>query len=49
MAQRHRCVICDLTFTCDFDLKIVQASSALFRRELVVMVIPLAQNMDYST
>ncbi|MGY3190607.1 ISL3 family transposase [Lysinibacillus sp. TE18511] len=32
---RHRCVACDLTFTYDFGLGIIQASSALFRKELV--------------
>ena len=32
---RHRCIACDLTFTYDFGLGIVQASSAMFRKELV--------------
>lgn len=32
---RHRCVDCDLTFTHDFGLQLIQYSSALFRRELV--------------
>lgn len=32
---RHRCVDCDLTFTHDFGLELIQSSSALFRRELV--------------
>lgn len=32
---RHRCVACDLTFTYDFGLGIIQASSAMFRKELV--------------
>ncbi|HCG1945466.1 TPA: ISL3 family transposase, partial [Vibrio cholerae] len=32
---RHRCVACNLTFTYDFGLGIVQASSAMFRKELV--------------
>lgn len=32
---RHRCKSCDLTFTYDFGLGIMQSSSELFRRELV--------------
>ncbi|MGG2054663.1 hypothetical protein ABFY48_09700 [Lysinibacillus pakistanensis] len=32
---RHRCVACNLTFTYDFGLGIVQASSDMFRKELV--------------
>lgn len=32
---RHRCAVCDLTFTHDFGLGVIQSSSDLFRRELV--------------
>lgn len=32
---RHRCIECDLTFTHDFGLDLIQSSSALFRKELV--------------
>ncbi|MGL4521034.1 MAG: ISL3 family transposase, partial [Bacilli bacterium] len=34
MIPRHRCFSCDLTFTYDFDLGLVQASSAMFRKEI---------------
>lgn len=32
---RHRCIECDLTFTHDFGLDLIQSPSALFRKELV--------------
>ena len=35
LIPRHRCVACNLTFTYDFGLGMVQASSAMFRKELV--------------